>query len=249
MVSTRWELAPRNGRMDDVPRIAATLASLLLIVGSIGVNIARYPVVWQTVNGLDGTGPAADLGSAPASVEHPPAPPAAAASQPAVAAKPAPPAPPPAPPKKDAKPAPPASPPAAAKPIPPPKPAPPAIAKAVPPAATVVPEKKPEVASSSASPAKPPPATTAPAQGDSPKSSPAAVAKPSNDSDRSEPIGHILGVRPLVPVVFSGASAPSEGEVRRLPPVDHVAAPPSAGSSLAASPDNLSTSYPTTGVP
>lgn len=30
-----------------MPRIAATAGSLLLIVCSIGVNIARYPVVWQ----------------------------------------------------------------------------------------------------------------------------------------------------------------------------------------------------------
>ena len=36
--------------MSIVPRLAATLASLLLIASSIGVNIARYPQVGQTAD-------------------------------------------------------------------------------------------------------------------------------------------------------------------------------------------------------
>jgi len=34
-----------------MPRIAATLAGLMLMTVSIGVNIARYPVVWEMVGG------------------------------------------------------------------------------------------------------------------------------------------------------------------------------------------------------
>jgi len=47
--------------MGSLPRFAALLASLLLIAASIGINIARYPVVWDMVGGLEasaaGTGP------------------------------------------------------------------------------------------------------------------------------------------------------------------------------------------------
>ena len=51
--------------MGSVPRFAALLASLLLIAGSIGVNIARYPVVWEMVDGLE----ASAAGARPQTVE------------------------------------------------------------------------------------------------------------------------------------------------------------------------------------
>ena len=93
---------------------------------------------------------------------------------------------------------------------------------------------------------KPPPAASAPAHGDPPKNPPAAIAKPSNDSDPSEPVGHILAVRPLSPVIFSGMSA-SESEVRRLPPVDRIVPAPQIRPLCHA--DDLPRSYPATQLP
>jgi hypothetical protein len=63
---------------DAVPRFAALLASLLLIAGSIGINIARYPVVWEMVGGLEASnvgtdhqGPESAVRAAPQSPEPP----------------------------------------------------------------------------------------------------------------------------------------------------------------------------------
>jgi hypothetical protein len=53
--------------IDGMPRFAAILASLLLIASSIGVNIARYPMVGAMVEGLE------DM-QASRSVAAPPAP-------------------------------------------------------------------------------------------------------------------------------------------------------------------------------
>ena len=51
MVSSRpSNVFPLTPEVQIVPKYAATLASLLLIAGSIGVNIARYPQVGRTAD-------------------------------------------------------------------------------------------------------------------------------------------------------------------------------------------------------
>ena len=52
--------------MQIVPKFAATLASLLLIASSIGVNIARYPQVGRTIDAGQRTDAAETANSAPA---------------------------------------------------------------------------------------------------------------------------------------------------------------------------------------
>ncbi len=56
-------LLPREVRI--VPKFAATLASLLLIASSIGVNIARYPEVGRSVEPAVQTGAAETTNSTP----------------------------------------------------------------------------------------------------------------------------------------------------------------------------------------
>jgi hypothetical protein len=63
---------------DAVPRVATVLASLLLIASAIGVNVGRYPVVWEMVGGLeagnvgtDHQGPESAVGAAPQTPEPP----------------------------------------------------------------------------------------------------------------------------------------------------------------------------------
>lgn len=167
-----------HARVENVPRIAATLASLLLIVSSIGVNIARYPIVSQMVGGLD----------------HPSSPVAKADSPGEVAPAPQQPA------KKAI---------TAAKPA---VPAEHRRSKKMP-QASVSPTAKAPIAA----------ATVVDV-------SPAAAATPA-------PMGRILDVGPLVPVVQAGQPAEPariaqvDDEVRRLPAVDPVvpATQPMAG--------------------
>jgi len=55
--------------VEILPKFAATLASLLLIASSIGVNIARYPQVGRTINAGQRTDVAEPIKSAPAAEE------------------------------------------------------------------------------------------------------------------------------------------------------------------------------------
>ena len=202
--------------MNDVPRIAATLASLMLIAGAIGVNIARYPAVWQMVDGLDKPdGPA--VASEPSSQPVP----ATAASQTKPAAQPA---------RTST-----------------------ATARTDKVAASATPaiasKKKPQAkAKTPAGPAAPR-AVVATTQ-----NLPPASVKPAETVDRNEPVGHILGVRPLVAVTPPGTSGtlseqPAvEEPIRRLPPPDAAVPSPLeqawAGGDMGPVP-----AYPTTSTP
>jgi hypothetical protein len=82
----------RPTRANDVPRIAAALASLLLVASSIGVNIARYPTVGQTVGGAAPVALSASTAPTPVAQAVAPARPAATAkptAPPALPEKPA----------------------------------------------------------------------------------------------------------------------------------------------------------------
>jgi hypothetical protein len=171
--------------VDIVPRIAATLASLLLIVCSIGVNIARYPIVSQMVSGLDSPSTPVASAEPPAAAEPAPQPPVKLT-------------PPMAKPAAEASPAPAAN-----------RPSPAAKKSRTPPLS--------QPAKSAAKPARVPTAVTA------------SIENPM-------PVGRILDVRPLVPVVPAAETGEparlarvdqAGDEVRRLPTLDMVVPGPS----------------------
>ncbi len=190
-----------------MPRMAATLASLVLAASAIGVNVTQYPIVWQMVNGPDRlNSQAVAAHGAPAAAVQPAAPNAADrakdAAQKTASTEPAPPHKPP---------------PAAEKP---------ALAQAKAPARSA--------AAAEAKPAAKP-AGNRGGSGVSPV--PTASTGGCPGPPKSGPGERLVGLRPLVPVVTAGLSSQSQAppgadyEVRRLPPVDPAAfAAPSAPS-------------------
>ena len=194
-----------------MPRIAATLASLVLAASAIGVNVAQYPIVWQMVNGPDRpNSQAVAAKSAPAAATLPAAPLQPAA--PNAVERP-----------KDA-----AQKTASTESAPPHKP-PPAAEKASAGTGSQGAEK---------------PAAAAEAQG---------AIKPAVAAGHDEPVTHIVGTRPLVPVVMAGLSSQSQAppgadyQVRRLPPADPAAfaAQPAPSAAMADAPP----AYPCTRTP
>jgi hypothetical protein len=190
-----------------VPRIAATAGSLLLIVCSIGVNIARYPVVWRI----------ADTARQVAQPDETPPSALPAAS----------------------------SPPSHAQPE-----------KAMAPS----PATNTEIAATTTQPAPAEKPASGPRQGKKGKggagkqaenrklpsgksAEPTETAKMA-ETDRAEPVGHIVAVRPLA---SAGSFSAAEDLVRRLPPVDRGDA---AGSGLRERPlpEGMTIVYPSTGL-
>ena len=195
---SHWTYPVMSRRMSNVPKFAATMASLLLIASAIGVNIARYPIVWQMVGRLDDPQQAV-VSSQPATQTVAPTTPPA---------------------------------PAEAIAMPTPSPTPEKSAQTVGFTQTVATTPVPSL------PVKP--------------TEPAAPAGLNSDvgTNNGEPTGHIVGVRPMTPVVpadTASMSTASDTGVRRLPPADQVTA--TATDLMSSADDDAPASYPSTVTP